>query len=165
MNTFIQSKKSYATALLITGFIAGTLDILSAFISYYLATGTNPLKVLNYVASGAFGKTTAYAGGAGMALLGLLFHYLIAYAFTVFFFLLYPRLKLVVVNKFLMAVIYGLFTWLVMNKLVVPLSNIVPPATFNWGNAIKNMLILIFMIGLPISLGASKYYSPMKECL
>lgn len=163
MNTSTQSKTSYATAVLKIGFFAGSLDILSAFVSYYLATRTNPLKVLNYVASGAFGKTAAYGGGAGMALLGLLFHYLIAFAFTLFFFWVYPRIKLAVVNKFLLALIYGLFTWLVMNKLVVPLSNIVPPASFNWGNAIKNMVILIFMVGLPISLGAEKYYSKRIE--
>jgi uncharacterized membrane protein YagU involved in acid resistance len=141
--------------------MAGTLDILAAFTSYYITTGKNPLNILNYVASGVFGKTDAYAGGAGMALLGLLFHYLAAFAFTIFFFFIYPKLKLQSVNRFILAILFGFFAWVVMNKLVVPLSNTPKPATpqpFNWFKNGKEMLILIVMIGLPLSLIFGKYY-------
>jgi hypothetical protein len=54
-----------------------------------------------------------------MALLGLLFHYLAAFAFTIFFFFIYPKLKLQSVNRFILAILFGFFAWVVMNKLVV----------------------------------------------
>lgn len=67
------------------GLLAGTLDISAACVQYYMKTGKNPDYVLKYVASGAFGKD-AFTGGIVMSMAGLLFHYLIAFSFTLFFF-------------------------------------------------------------------------------
>ncbi len=163
MNTTQDPSETFGSSVLKTGFIAGSLDIIAACVSFYISTGKNPILVLNYVASGVFGKADAYAGGTGMALLGLLFHYLIAYLFTFFFFMIYPTLKLERLNKFILAFIYGLFVWTVMNKIIVPLSNTPPPPPFQWQAAIKGMLILVVMIGLPNSLRAGKYYAKKRS--
>ena len=143
------------------GLLVGTLDILSAFIFYYSKTGKNPLAVLNYIASGIFGKE-AFAGGGMMYVAGLLLHYLVAFLVTLFFFWLYPKIKPASKNKLLTGIFYGLFTWLVMNLLVVPMSK-VAARPFNWQNAWINMVILIVCIGIPLSYLASLYDQGAKQ--
>jgi hypothetical protein len=147
--------------ILFAGVTAGTLDILTAFVHYYLKTGKNPVGILKYVASGAFGST-ALSGGTAVAVWGLVFHYMIAFSFTLFFFLLYPRLKFLSVNKWLTAVGYGLFVWAVMNLAIVPMSQ-VPKSAFHLSNALIAATILVFMIGLPLTLIIGNYYSKQPD--
>src|SRR4051812_35867556 len=93
------------------GAIAGTLDILAAFTYYYLKTGqTNFFNVLKFIASGLYGKE-AFAGGAEMILAGLAIHYLIAFSFTIFFFVVFPYIKIMSRSIILTAVLYGIFVW------------------------------------------------------
>jgi hypothetical protein len=139
------------------GLIAGTLDILSAFIYYYVKTGkTNFLVIFKFIASGIFGKA-AGEGGSIMILAGFILHYTIAFAFTIFFFWLHPKVNVMSKNRVVTAIVYGLFVWSVMNLIVVPLSNTVH-RPFNIANAIINMGILIICIGLPLSFIANAYY-------
>jgi len=144
--------------ILLSGLLVATLDILSAFIDYYIASGKNPLLVLLYVASGALGKS-AMTGGAATMLLGLLFHYLIAFTFTIFFFWLYARTGLLRGNWIITGIGYGIFIWLIMNLMVVQLSGAphAPIAAMKAGKIAKSALILICMIGLPLSFIAHKY--------
>lgn len=62
------------TPILRATLVAGTLDILSAFVFAGIA-GIGPVAVLNYVASGPFGDAALH--GAGWAAVGLLTHYAI----------------------------------------------------------------------------------------
>jgi len=141
-----------------SGLLVGTLDILSAFTDYYIASGKNPLLVLLYVASGAIGKS-ALSGGAGTMLMGLLFHYFIAFTFTILFFWLYARTSLLHGNWIITGIGYGIFIWLIMNLIVVQLSGAphAPIAALKAGKIAKSALILICMIGLPLSFIARKY--------
>ncbi len=89
--------------------------------------------------------------------MGLLFHFIIAFAFTVAFFIVYPKVKFLHINIILTAVIFGMVAWLVMNLIVVPLSN-TTKYPFDIINTIKGMLILICMIGLPLSIIFKGYF-------
>lgn len=138
--------------------LVGTLDILSAFVDYYLSTYKNPLLILNYIASGALGEA-AFSGGAGTMLLGLFFHYLFAFVFTVFFFWFYSRVGLLFRSKIITGILYGIFIWAVMNLVVVQLCK-APHATIaamKIEKVLKAMAILIVMIGLPLAFIASKF--------
>jgi hypothetical protein len=53
----------------------------------------DPVKSFQFIASGIFG-TSAFSGGNTMLALGILFHFCIAFIWTLIFFFLYPRLKL-----------------------------------------------------------------------
>lgn len=136
--------------------IVGTLDILSAFLHYYLVTGKNPLRVLQAIASGVLG-TGSFTRGTSSMLLGLFLHYLIALSFTVVFFAVYPRIAFFRKNNLLTAFVYGMFIWSVMNLIVVPLSKI---GTFpsNGMNAAIGMIILIICMGLPLAVMANNYF-------
>lgn len=142
--------------ILAAGLLVGSLDILSAFVDYYIATGKNPTRVLKYIASGIFGKK-ALADGISMIVAGLLFHFIIAFSFTIFFFWIYPKMKILSKNRIMTGIAYGIFIWTVMNLLVLPLSN-VPPFAFKLSRMIKAVLILIVMIGLPLSFIAHNYF-------
>ncbi len=152
--------KSYhiVPAILITGFIAGTMDITGACISAYVSSGLSPVFILQYVASGALGKE-AFTGGAVTAFAGLLIHYFIAYSWTILFFLAYPKLSFLRSNKFIVGILYGAFVWVMMNQVILRIAGMVPGTPIHITKAAIGMLILMICIGLPVSLGADKYYN------
>jgi hypothetical protein len=138
------------------GLLAGTLDILSACISAYLSRGTTPATVLKYVASGLFGKE-AFAGGAMMPVYGLLIHYIIAYSFTTFFFLVYPSIRFLSKNVILTAILYGIFIYVVMDLIILPVTR-APKGTFRIDKALLAAAILVVAIGLPLSIVARRFF-------
>jgi len=142
--------------ILLAGFIAGTLDAAAAIIDFYIKTGKSPAIVFIYIASAVFGKE-AYSMSQFIALVGLLFHYLIAIIFSACYFLIYPKIKLLHWNNMINAIIYGIFVWIIMNMLVVPLTN-AKHFPFNLWNALLAVFILIICIGTPITLMASSFY-------
>lgn len=142
--------------ILQTGLIAGTLDITAACLNAYISNGVTPDRVLKYIASGAFGKD-AYSGGYDMMTLGLLFHFMIAFACTICYFWLYPKLSFLHKNILLSAVLVGIVAWVVTTRMVIPMSQITPPP-FNLVKALTAVSILIVCIGLPIAYFADKFY-------
>jgi hypothetical protein len=145
------------TRLLLTGLIAGTLDILSAYVNVFIRTGRISRKMFQYIAGGALGLKNSLNGGVPVILLGIFFHYFIAFSFTLFFFFLYRKNRIFGLNKFVAALLYGFFIWAVMNLIVLPLSAL-PPGTITIGKALLDGSILAVMIGLPVSMSASAYY-------
>lgn len=143
------TKRSPIRSVIALWLIVGSLDILSAIIDYFIATGKNPSGIFKYIASAILGND-AFSGGAGVVLLGLVLHYVVALIFTVFFVWLYTKTNSLPNNKFLCGFLYGAFIWAIMNLIVVPLSA-APAFPFHLVKAIKAMLILIFMIGFPLS--------------
>jgi hypothetical protein len=139
--------------------LAGTLDILAAVIQT-LVLGGRPVKMLQYIASGVFG-TESFSGGGSFAIIGLVFHYVIALIWTSIFFLLFPKIKILSKNWVLSGLFWGLLIWAAMNLVVLPLSN-VPQSPWNTSRAIIALLILIVAMGLPISYLAHRFYSNDK---
>lgn len=150
------SGKSLSKTILVTGLIAGTLDILAATTHAYVR-GISPIRLLQFVASGLFGAE-AFSGGLTMAFSGLVIHYIIALSWTFLFFMIYPKLSFLSKNKIVAGILYGVFVWLAMSFIVLPLTA-VPKSPFNIIQAIVGAVILILMIGLPISFFANRYYS------
>jgi hypothetical protein len=149
----VNDSRNLIKAILITGFIAGTLDALAAGV----VSQVSFTRLFQFIASGAFGREEAFAGGTTMILWGILFHYFIAYFWTTLFFLAYPRVPLLQKNKYIVGLFYGVLVWLIMNLLVLPMSQIVQ-REFSWAGAIRGTVILMLMIGLPISIMANRFY-------
>lgn len=147
----------FAKRLLITTLIAGTLDILSAYTNGFIQTGHLSRRMFQYIAGGALGLKNTLTGGAPVILLGIFIHYFIAFCFTLFFFYLYRKNRIFGLNKFVAALLYGIFIWAVMSLVVLPLSAL-PSRKITIGNALLDSLILAVMIGLPVSLSARAYY-------
>lgn len=150
-------KPLYKTIFL-TGLIVGTLDIIAAHLHQFAKTGQFPKKLLQYIAGGALGLEESMKGGFGTQLLGLTFHYIIAFSFTLLFFLLFPILHLERYNKYLIGLLYGPFIGAIMAFVVLPLTKL-PDRPFVFQNAIVGWIILSIAIGIPCAIMANKYYS------
>jgi hypothetical protein len=145
--------------IILSGLLVGTLDISAAFIDVYIATGRGPEAVCKYIASGVFGND-AFTGGSGMIVWGLIFHFIIAFSFTIFFFFLYRNMKFIRRYPLPSAILYGIFMWAITNRVVVPLSNTPPGGPFNIWKALKAMTILTVLISLPLTIIARKFLKP-----
>jgi hypothetical protein len=156
-----QSRPTFARAVLVTGLIAGTLDILAACTSAYIQRGMTPDKLLQFVASGLFGAD-AFSGGTIMAVVGLVMHFMIATSWTLLYYLIYPRLNFLQKNKIVSGIIYGAFVWVMMNRVILPFTDI-PKSPFNLTSALIGMIILMLMIGMPNAFRAPRYYDSVKH--
>jgi hypothetical protein len=154
------SSTSVLRAIILMGLIVGTLDILSAIVDYYIATGKGPATIFKYIASAILDKQ-AFSGGTGIIVLGLLLHYLIAFLFTILFVALYRNIKFMSGNKLIVGVLYGILIGVIMNFIVVPLS-LTPKMPYQGLKVIKAFLILICMIGLPLAFLAPRFLPEKK---
>ncbi len=148
--------KFFKTVLL-TGLFVGTSDIVSAFISVYLQSGKFPEKMFNYIAGGALGLPAAMKGGTTAGFLGLFFQYFIAFSFTLFFFVIFPRLKFLAFNKYLVGMLYAVFVNVVMGQLILRLTTL-PRGPFSLASEYIGWVIFGVVFGIPIVYNAHKYY-------
>jgi hypothetical protein len=139
--------------ILLTSLLVGTLDALAAIVIYR----ADPIRMFQFIASGAFGAGEAFSGGTLMVILGIIFHYLIAASWVILFFLIYPASAMLKKNKYVTGVVYGIFIWIIMNQVIIPLSEI-PQSAFDLKGALIGASILIFAVGLPTSLIIHRYY-------
>ena len=151
-----KNTKGLLLTIFLTSLIAGTLDGLAAV--FILAKGQAAM-VFKYIASAVYGKQ-AFAGGSEIIWVGVAFHYLIAAVFTILFFIIYDLVPVIRKRAFLVAAIYGIFVWVVMNLLVLPLTQVTNAITLE--GAIKNILILIVCIALPIVLMRHRYGQALR---
>jgi hypothetical protein len=142
------------------GLLVGSLDIIAALIQFVIKTNKNPILVLQYIASAVFGPA-AYSNNV-MAIAGLLFHFLIAFGWTVLFFLVYPKFRLLSWNRVVTGILYGIFIWVMMTQVIVPMTKIKTGA-FDISQATIAVLILIAAIGLPLSFIAHRFYSKVQQ--
>ena len=133
------------------GLIAGTLDLLAAFISSWLRAGVGPFRVMQSIASGLLGAA-AFTGGATSAALGVVLHFLIATVATAVFYFASRTLRFLVTRPITAGLLYGVAVYVFMNFVVIPLSAVPrrggsPPLS----GRIIGLLIIMFCVGLPIA--------------
>jgi hypothetical protein len=135
------------------GLIAGVLDAIDGVIAYG-TQGLSPIQVLQYIASGALGKS-AFQGSLATAALGAGFHFIIAWVAAAVFVLASRRLEILKTHAVLAGLIYGAAVYFFMNYLVLPLSA-VAPATFQLGLFLNGVIGHAVFVGLPIALFARR---------
>lgn len=140
-----------------SGLIAGILDAIAGVIVYFIYFKLNPLQVLQFIASGVYGPTSIN-GGVLMIVAGLFFHFVIAYVVAIIYFYAYPKISVLSKYKVASGLIFGLGIWLVMNLLIIPVTNI-PKGPFDGGLAVVGIIWHMVLVGLPISIITAKYYS------
>jgi hypothetical protein len=140
---------------LITGLIAGSLDLATALLFFVSKTKQKPAMLLKYIASAIVGPS-AFQGGAPMALLGVCLHFFIAFCWVAFYFTIYPWVATWGLGLWVDAIGYGLLVWVVMNLVVLPLSR-AARRPFSLSFVLVNMVILMVMIGLPCAYAARHF--------
>jgi len=125
-------------AILLGGFITGTLDIGAAA----LINGRHPLAVLAYVASGVLGKS-AFQGGLGTAALGMVLQWLMSLLIAAVFVLAANRVPLLKQHWIVAGLAYGVGVFVVMNYVVVPLSEVARMPQFTTWTFAGNLLAML----------------------
>jgi hypothetical protein len=141
--------------ILIATLIAGTLDILSAFVFAGIA-GVTPVGVLRYVASGPLGEVATPT--AGWAAIGLAIHFAIMTCMAAAYMLVAPRLPLLLRHPIIAGLAYGLLLWLIMYWVVKPLrwpDAPLPHTLYAFANQLFSHCILV---GIPIAFVATCFF-------
>ena len=134
--------------------LVGTLDISDAFI-FYALRGVTPTRILQGIASGVLGKAS-FGMGSRSAILGLFFHFFIAFSATTVFLLASQKLPLGR-NPWLYGTLFGAALYTVMNYIVLPLSKIGLRPTPPLVPLVNGVAALIVCIGIPLAFIARRY--------
>jgi len=125
-------------AILLGGLVAGTIDIGAAALINF----ASPIRILYFVAGGLLGKS-ALAGGASIALLGLVLQWLMSLIIAAVYVVAGRRLPILRRRWLVGGLAYGVVTFFVMNYVVVPLSAWAKAPTFTVEKFVENMLAML----------------------
>jgi uncharacterized membrane protein YagU involved in acid resistance len=126
------------------GMVAGTTNLVAAG-AIFGGTMTHGFQM---IASGLLGEQ-AYGGGLKAAMLGAALHFAISIAAASLYFWAALRHRALIRHWLVGGAVFGVLTYLVMNLVVVPLSNAVSP-DFSPGMIVKELLAHTVMFGVPI---------------
>jgi hypothetical protein len=135
-------------AIVLGGLVAGALDITYAIIAYGFI-GVPPMRIWQSIATGLLGRE-AMNGGVETAVLGGALHFLITTKMAAAFVIASRFLPFLLRSPLISGALYGLALYIVMNYVVVPLSNSPgkpPEGWFLFGG----LLIHMFGVGVPIA--------------
>lgn len=141
--------------ILIATLVAGTLDIISAFVFAGIA-GVTPLDVLRFVASGPFGG--APEPTLGWAIVGLGVHFAIMFCMAAAYMLVASRVPALLRPPVAAGIAYGIGLWILMSWIVMPLrfpGMPLPSTLYSISNQLFSHCILV---GIPIALVATRYF-------
>jgi hypothetical protein len=139
--------------LIAGGIVVGSLDITYAILFWWFR-GVAPTRVLQSVAAGILGKES-FNGGMNSALLGAACHYFIAFCIVIVYWLAARWLPVLTRHPVICGIVYGIGVYIVMNYVVIPLSNAARPKTFNPLWVSMSVIVHMFLIGLPAALFAT----------
>ena len=97
--------------------------------------------------------------GYSSALLGLMFHFFIAFCATAVFFFAARKLPLAR-HPWLSGITFGIALYIVMNYVVLPLSKIGLRPTPPLVPLINGVAALVFCIGIPLAFMARRFVAP-----
>jgi hypothetical protein len=156
------SKSSGWPFVLAGGAVAGALDITYACVFWAIKAGGPARRIFQSVAAGLLGREASVQGGNATAALGLALHFFIALTMAAIYFLVARRWPLLWRRAWLLGAIYGLWLYLAMNYIVVPLSRAGgggAPKDPVW--VILSVIVHVVFIGIPCALGAR--YGVLRE--
>ena len=142
---------SPAQAVLLGTLTVGVLDLIDAMVFFGLR-GVAPVRILQSIAAGLLGRD-AFRGGPATAALGALLHFFIAFGIVCVYYLVSRRLGILTRHPVLCGLLYGVIVFVIMNRVVIPLSAAV---TGPWSlpGLANGLLIHALGVGLPSALFA-----------
>lgn len=142
-----------ARAILWGTVAVGVLDLLDAFL-FFGWRGVPPVRILHSIASGVLGRA-AYQGGVSSAAIGLLLHFVIAFGIVTIYVAATRVLPALHRRPLVYGALYGIAAYLVMNRIVVPLSAaVVGSGPTPLPVLINGLLIHMLGVGIPSALAA-----------
>lgn len=144
-------------ALALGTLTVGTLDLLDAFVFFGLR-GVQPHRILQGIAGGLLGPAS-FQGGSATVALGLVLHFFIAFCIVATYLTASRRWPVLVTRPLLYGALYGVSAYLVMSRVVVPLSGAGGGAP-TLPVMVNGVLIHIFGVGIPSALAARAAAAP-----
>ena len=144
------------------GLVAGAFDIAYACTFWAIKAGVAPRRIFQSVAAGLLGREAAVQGGNATAALGLALHFFIALTMAAVYFLVARRWSLLWRRAYVLGAIYGLWLYIAMTYIVVPLSRAGgggAPRDPVW--VTLSVLVHVVLIGIPCAVGAR--YGVLRE--
>lgn len=146
--------------ILIGGLLAGILDITAACVMWGIRTGAPPRRVFQGVAAGLLGRA-AFDGGWPAALLGLTFHFLIAFTAAAAYYAVSRTFEFPNRNPVVAGLLWGIAVFGVMYFLVLPYTKVHPTYTVK---ALAPLVVIhMLFVGLPISLSVKRYADRRRD--
>jgi hypothetical protein len=140
--------------VVVGGAIVGVLDIIAAFAVRAAFAGVRPAVVLQGIASGLLGPA-AFRGGDATAALGMVLHFVIAFAVAAVYYVASRGWPVLVQRPIVCGMIYGVLVHVVMNQVVLPMSRVTvrPPP---WSFVATMIVIHMVCVGLPVALTVAR---------
>jgi uncharacterized membrane protein YagU involved in acid resistance len=110
------------SSICVAGLVAGTIDIIYAWLFWFLKAGITPERILQSIAAGLLGRDAAVAGGWPTAALGLLLHFTIALTIAAIYFAAAREVSVLTQRPWSAGALFGVLVYAVMNGIVLPLS-------------------------------------------
>jgi hypothetical protein len=107
--------------VLLAGCAAATIDIVFAFVFFGWTIGITPVRVLQSVATGWYGRGS-FDGGLATAAVGLVSHFAILIVAAWFYYLASRRLPLLNRSPLACGIAFGIAIYIAMTFVIVPLS-------------------------------------------
>ncbi|HEY7500425.1 MAG TPA: hypothetical protein VH740_18025 [Vicinamibacterales bacterium] len=136
------------------GLVAGALDITYAWLFWAVKAGVPAQRIFQSVAAGLLGRASATSGGWKTAALGLALHLFIACTMSAIYFLVARRWALLWRRPWTMGALYGLWLYIAMNYIVVPLSAAASGGAPDPLWVTLSVIVHMLLIGIPIALAA-----------
>jgi uncharacterized membrane protein YagU involved in acid resistance len=147
------NKKIFIIAVI--SLITGTLQAIALLI----IGPHSPETLFRYIASGYYNQEAFTEDN--MVLWGILFHYLIATAFSAGFWGIYPKFWKSIKNKYRIGLIFGLMIWIIMTFAVLPLTSVAKKPespSIDIVMNLKNIIASIICVGMPAAIISDDYY-------
>jgi len=142
---------SYLQAILLGGFVAGTVDIGAAS----LISGRDPVFISQYIAGGLLGKA-ALEGGMQTAALGVVLQWAMSIVIAAIYILASRVLPVLRSQWLIMGILYGIPVQFVMTYVVLPLSAWHRMPKFALNLALAENLAAMMVFGVIVAWFASR---------
>jgi hypothetical protein len=142
------------------GLACGILDFTSAIVAYG-PRGVSPARIGQSIAAGAIGREAAFSGGVKTALLGVFFHFLIAFGAATVFYLASRKIPFLIQHPIISGILYGEVVFVVMRYVVIPLSA-TKAGPWSWAAVIAGPGGHPLVVGIPIAFAVSWFAKRSK---
>jgi hypothetical protein len=136
-------------AIAVGGGIAGTLDLLQACILF-------GWRIPLVIAAGLLGRS-AFQGGAGTYVLGVLLHFFIACSAAAIYYGASQKLRFLVEHPLVSGLFFGAAVEDVMSFVVLPLSALHARGPYRLHDLLLGLGVHMVVVGLPISYSVRRF--------
>ena len=137
------------------GILAGAIDLTYACTYHGLVSGVPPLRILQSIASGLFGRDSFQMGYASAAV-GFVAHFFILIVAAAMFYAASRRLAFLREHAYVAGMAFGVAIYCTMNYVVLPLSA-VPHFKSTTVGALSDFAVHVLLLGPAIALAVRHF--------